>query len=56
MFGKLPLKTPGWCEANGIEHAWECGPTLTINPPIQTRYCVNCGKQQRLYAPQWQDA
>lgn len=41
-----PRKEAGWCEANGVVHAWKDGPTLTVDPPIHTRYCKNCGKQQ----------
>ena len=49
------IKEPGWCDRNGIEHAWQSGPTLTCNPPIQTRVCVNCGKRQQLSSPAWHD-
>lgn len=51
-----PLKPPGWCEKNGIEHAWESGPTLTTDPPILTRICKNCGKSQHLPPVEWQDS
>lgn len=45
---KFPRKQEGWCEEHGVQHAWESGPTLTSSPPILTRVCVNCGKQQQL--------
>ena len=54
-FLQAAKKHIGWCEQQGIEHAWESGPTLAMNPPIQTRRCKNCGKEQRLYPQQWQD-
>lgn len=51
-----PRKAAGWCEDNGIEHSWKAGPTLTVDPPIQTRECVNCGKRQYQQPPMWKDA
>lgn len=50
-----PLKKPGWCEEQGIAHAWESGSTLLSAPPIQTRQCANCGKVQWLRQPKWED-
>jgi hypothetical protein len=49
-----PRKELGWCEANGVAHAWTQGPTLTMQPPIPTRVCVNCGKKQYLHQ-EWKD-
>lgn len=44
---KAPRKEAGWCEANGVEHAWEVQDyTLTSDPPQSVRICVNCGKQE----------
>ena len=51
-----PKKEAGWCEANGADHSWKPGPTLTCNPPIQTRECVNCGKRQYQRPAEWQDS
>lgn len=51
-----PKKSAGWCEANGIDHSWKSGPTLTCDPPILTRECVNCGKRQYFQPGAWQDA
>lgn len=45
----------GRCEELNLEHAWRDGPSLMLMPPIQTRYCANCGKVQHLSAPQWED-
>ena len=45
----------GFCAKHGLEHAWENGPTFTVNPPIYTRSCVNCGQGQRMFPSQWQD-
>ena len=54
-FFNSPRQEAGFCEKHGIEHAWEAGPTLTSNPPIITRSCVNCGKGQRLEPERWRD-
>ena len=54
IIGRAP-KPAGWCEENGVEHAWVSGPTLTCDPPILTRSCANCGKYQRLEPSQWRD-
>ena len=54
IYSSGPKKEPGFCEKEGIEHSWVNGPTLTSNPPIPTRHCVNCGKQERLTPGQWQ--
>lgn len=51
-----PRKEAGWCEKEGVDHAWVEGATLTSSPPIQTRICVNCGKRQWKNEPQWYDA
>lgn len=51
-----PRKEAGWCKAQGIEHSWKDGPTLTVSPPIQTRECINCGQRQFQEPTQWRDA
>jgi hypothetical protein len=51
-----PPKPKGWCDENGIAHSWEAGPTLTCNPPIPTRECLNCGKRQFFAPGHWEDA
>lgn len=53
---KGPPKQPGWCQEQGIEHAWEAGPALTCNPPIRTRRCKNCGLNQYQEPERWCDA
>lgn len=50
-----PAKERGWCEREGIAHSWQDGPTLTVNPPIRTRSCVNCGKRQHFAPGSWVD-
>ena len=50
-----PRKEAGFCDAHSIEHHYKAGPTLTCNPPIATRWCVNCGKRQRLEPETWRD-
>lgn len=46
--GIKPPKTLGWCEEQGIHHAWEQQDyVLTTNPPQVVRICLNCGKTQR---------
>ena len=41
------LKGEGWCEANGVEHAWEVQDyILTTDPPQSVRICLNCGKRE----------
>lgn len=52
---QTPPKPPGWCEESGIAHSWKDGPTLTSNPPIATRTCVNCGHRQWYQPGQWTD-
>lgn len=52
----LGLKPKGWCEEQGVAHAWESGPTLTVQPPVSTRICKNCGKHQHQRPPEWLDA
>lgn len=56
VYIKGPPKPLGWCEENGVEHSWEDGPTLTVNPPIHTRRCKNCGKRQHLRPAAWEDS
>lgn len=51
-----PPKPNGWCDEHKIAHSWADGPTLTCNPPISTRSCVNCGKRQYFRPGQWEDA
>lgn len=51
-----PPKPPGWCEQQGVEHSWQTGATLTVDPPIETRFCVNCGKRQMKRPAAWDDA
>lgn len=51
-----PPKPKGWCEEQGVAHAWMDGPMLTSNPPIATRQCANCGKRQHLRPGEWEDA
>lgn len=48
-------KHASWCRTNGVEHSWEPGPTLTSNPPIPTRRCINCGQEQRQNPGDWLD-
>lgn len=48
-------KPYGWCQSNGVAHAYEDGPTLTIDPPIQTRICKNCGWRQFKRPSVWSD-
>ena len=51
-------KEAGWCEANGIDHAWEVQDyVLTTDPPQSVRICTNCGKRQYLQHthPDWHD-
>jgi hypothetical protein len=48
----------GWCDANGVEHAWEVqGYTLTSDPPQSVRICLNCGKKETrantVTLPEW---
>lgn len=50
-----PPKPKGWCEEQGVAHSWKDGPSLTCNPPIHTRECVNCGKRQYLEPSVWRD-
>lgn len=49
-------KPVGWCDREGIEHSWEAGPTLTVDPPIHTRRCKNCGQEQRQSPSTWVDS
>lgn len=51
-----PPKPKGWCVEQGVDHSWKDGATLTSNPPIHTRECVNCGQRQWLSPGQWNDA
>ena len=51
-----PKKGVGWCRMNDVEHHWKDGPTLTCNPPIHTRECINCGKKQYRKPEEWRDA
>lgn len=51
-----PSKPKGWCDEQGIAHSWEMGPTMTVNPPIQTRQCTNCGQRQYFSPGAWTDA
>ena len=51
----MSKKPKGWCKENGVEHAWQDGPVLTVNPPIYTRVCINCGQQQRMAPRRWED-
>lgn len=51
-----PAKAAGWCDQHGVEHSWRDGPTLTMSPAIQTRWCINCGKRQFYQPGDWQDA
>ena len=48
-------KEPGWCEKEGVEHAWEFGGTIMMSPPRETRWCVNCGKAQSKRPAVWDD-
>ena len=53
-------KPPGWCKANGVEHAWEVqNYVLTSYPPQSVRKCLNCGLTQTrpntFTQPEWQD-
>lgn len=55
---KQPPKPKGWCDEQGISHAWEVQPyTLTTNPPQSVRTCVNCGETQTrvnyVIEPEW---
>lgn len=50
-----PTKPPGWCQEQGIEHAYDDGPTLMSNPPISTRICKNCGHRQFKRPGVWTD-
>lgn len=49
------LKESGWCEKNNVAHSWVMAETLTTNPPIATRRCINCGKTQQMQPGQWVD-
>lgn len=56
--GKITIGTPkskGWCTEQGIDHAWADGSTLTMNPPIQRRFCTNCGQVQHWMPGHWED-
>ena len=51
-------KHHGWCEEQGVDHAWqEQGYVLTTNPAQYVRICTNCGKEQRkaYVEPEWKD-
>lgn len=56
--GKAPNKEVGWCDAQGVEHAWQVQDyTLTVDPPLAVRICQNCGARQtrptRAPEPEW---
>lgn len=55
---KRAPKPEGWCDEQGIAHAWEVLPyVLTANPPMSVRECINCGKRQTranvVIEPEW---
>lgn len=50
-----PRKYWGWCREVDVEHHWDDGPLLTSYPPIQTRWCINCGKRQQFSPGEWRD-
>jgi hypothetical protein len=54
LFGQ-PRKPAGWCDENGVEHAWGSGPLLLSYPAHQTRKCMNCGKTQAFQPGEWYD-
>jgi len=48
-------KPYGWCQANGVAHAYEAGASLLSEPPVQTRVCANCGWRQFKRPSIWTD-
>ena len=55
--GHTARKDPGYCEREGIDHAWEVMPWVNASyPPQSVRACTNCGKRQtmRHTYPTWE--
>ena len=46
-------RKPDVCEQLSLAHAWEDGPTLTVDPPIVTRKCMNCGRREKWVPGRW---
>jgi hypothetical protein len=58
IVGFPPRKEAGWCETQGVEHAWVIqNYVLTTDPPQSVRICANCGKEQTrpntVAQPEW---
>lgn len=55
--GRKAKKDPGYCEREGIGHAWEVMPWINLSyPPQSVRCCTNCGAKQtmRHTEPTWE--
>ena len=55
--GRTAKKDSGYCEREGIDHAWEVLPIILTSLPSQSvRACTNCGKRQHMRhtEPTWE--